>query len=248
MQGLITAAGLGIRAKTGKWFRKVMLPVYDVRDSEVVIRPIIDCVIERMESIGISDITVVLDPSDAVTCGYIRNSRGEVSIEYLKDNKGFGDAVLAGSKNISGRFFLNAGDGIILDSDVLKDLKESRFQSTLALMKVDNPTGYGVAECELIERGVYQVKNVEEKPKEPKSNIALAAVYVLDESVLGHISRSVTGTKIELTDAIRKHMLGGNEVGGILLPRGQWQSVGNAGSYINVIKKTYSWANRHIYR
>ncbi len=244
MEGLITAAGLGIRAKTGRSFRKVMLPVYDVREGEVVIRPMIDCIIDRMKNVGIGDITVVLDPADRVTYDYLRSERPEALIEYQKkDCMGFGGAVLAGSKNINGRFLLNAGDGIILDARILESLKDSNFSSTLALMRVDNPTEYGIAECTPRGGGFYSVNNLEEKPREPKSNLALAAVYALDDGVISHIGKK--GANVELTDAIRGYILEGNDVAGMLLPKGEWQSVGKASSYLDVLKRTYVWANRN---
>ena len=242
MQGLITAAGLGVHANTGKWFRKVMLPVYDIRDGKLAIRPIIDCIIERMESIGIRDITAVLDPHDLVTAQYIKLNRSEVSIEYQKERRGFGDAVRAGSKNINGRFLLNAGDGILIDSSTLKGLAESHYNTTLALMRVRDPTRYGIAEYERIGKGAYRITGLEEKPQNPKSNLALAAVYALDEGVIGYIDKE--GENIELTPAIRAYMLAGNEIDGMLLRDGQWLSVGAAESYANVLRATLAWTRQ----
>lgn len=242
MQGLITAAGLGIRANTGRWFRKVMLPVYDIRDGKLAIRPIIDCIIERMESVGIRDITAVLDPQDLVTIQYIKLNRSEVSIEYQRERRGFGDAVRAGSKNINGRFLLNAGDGMLTDSSTLKGLVESHYKTTLALMRVKDPKRYGIAEYERIGKDVYKITGLEEKPQKPKSDLALAAVYVLDDGVTGYIDKE--GENIELTAAIRAYMLAGNEVDGMLLRSGQWLSVGSAESYADVLRATLAWTRQ----
>ena len=245
MQGLITAAGLGIRSNTGRWFRKVMLPVYDIRDGKLAIRPMIDCIIERMESVGIRDITAVLDPQDLVTIQYIKLNRSEVSIEYQRERKGFGDAVRAGSKNINGRFLLNAGDGMLIDSSTLKGLVESHYKTTLALMRVKDQKRYGIAEYERIGKGMYRITGLEEKPQKPKSDLALAAVYVLDDGVTDYIDKE--GKNIELTTAIHAYMLAGNEVDGMLLPTGQWLSVGTAESYADVLKSTFNWT-QHMLR
>ncbi|MEM3841651.1 MAG: sugar phosphate nucleotidyltransferase, partial [Candidatus Micrarchaeaceae archaeon] len=198
MQGLITAAGLGVRAHTGSLFRKVMLPIYDFRDEGIVIRPIIDCAIYRMKRIGINDITVVLDPADSVTYEYIKRAC-DVSVENGRATKGFGDAVLAGSKGINGRFMLNAGDGVILDYEIMERLKGSSFKSVLSLIRVKDPQLYGIAKCGAKRGGAYVVEEVVEKPKMPVANTAIAAVYVLDEDVVNYIPRS--GENIELTDA-----------------------------------------------
>jgi glucose-1-phosphate thymidylyltransferase len=240
MQGLITAAGLGKRAKTGNIFRKIMLPVYDFRDGEVVIRPIIDCIVNRMESIGISDITVVLDPSDAITRHYLKEQFGNLEFISQKVTRGFGDAVRMGLENIEGRFLLNAGDGILLHKDSMSKMVGSSFGTVLALMKVDNPKRYGVAEVAGSAGGAYIVKKVKEKPKHPKSNLALAAVYILDSSIRDYIAKS--GASIELTDAIDRYIHDKNEVHGMLLKKGEWQSVGSAESYLGVLKRTHMYA------
>ena len=242
MEGLITAAGLGIRANTGRWFRKVMLPVYDIREGELAIRPVIDCIIERMENVGIKDITVVLDPQDLVTEQYIKLNRSEVLVEYQKERRGFGDAVRLGSKNINGRFLLNAGDGMLVDIDALKGLVESHYKTTLALMKVKDPKRYGIAEYERIGKGTYRITGLEEKPQNPKSNLALAAVYALDDGVTDYIDKE--GENMELTTAIHAYMRDGNEVDGKLLQNGQWLSVGSAESYAGVLRATLTWARQ----
>ncbi|MGC8496339.1 MAG: nucleotidyltransferase family protein [Candidatus Micrarchaeia archaeon] len=245
MQGLITAAGLGTRANTGINFRKVMLPIYDVRDGKLVIRPLIDCIVERMKRVSIKDIVVVLDPSDSVTIQYIKSSGIDVSIEYQKERRGFGDAVRAGSKSIDGRFLLNAGDGILTDITALRKLKESRSGAMLALMKVKNPRKYGIAEYKTSKNGLYRIIGLEEKPQKPKSNMALAAVYALDKEIIDHIGRD--GVNIEFTDALRAYMLAGNRIDGILLHNNQWLSVGEVDSYVKVLKATFDWVQHMMH-
>ncbi|EQD43727.1 nucleotidyl transferase [mine drainage metagenome] len=244
MQGLITAAGVGNRAKTGPGLRKVMLPIYDIRHGELVIRPIIDCIIERMEGLGIRDIITVLDPSDIVTIQYVKSNRAEVSIEYQKERRGFGNAILTASKSLNGKFLLNAGDGVLLDIESYRALAESHSSSTLALMRVSNPERYGVAACSSIGGRTYRIVDVEEKPLHPRSNLALAAAYVLDKGVLDYISKS--GKNVELTSAIERYIASGNDVNGILLPKNQWLSVGNASDYLRVLGTTHRWALKKL--
>jgi glucose-1-phosphate thymidylyltransferase len=89
-----------------------------------------------------------------------------------------------------------------------------------------------------------KITDLEEKPQNPKSNFALAAVYVLDKGVIDYIGN--TGNNIELTDALRAYMLAGNEINGMLLRKGQWLSVGTAESYAGVLKSTFNWTQRML--
>jgi glucose-1-phosphate thymidylyltransferase len=72
---------------------------------------------------------------------------------------------------------------------------------------VNNPTAYGVAEFD--EDGV--VVGLEEKPKEPKSNYAVAGLYFYDRDVVAHakaLKPSPRG-ELEITDLNRRYLSAG---------------------------------------
>ncbi len=93
--------------------------------------------------------------------------------------EGTGHAVWTAREKISEGedVFIVFGD-TIFEYD-LKSLTEQRF-SSLAVKKVDDPRNYGVVELD--ENGF--VKNMQEKPKIPKSNFALAGVYYIKNAKL----------------------------------------------------------------
>ena len=69
---------------------------------------------------------------------------------------------------------------------------------------VSNPTAYGVAEFD--SDGV--VIGLEEKPKEPKSNYAVAGLYFYDQDVVAHakaLEPSARG-ELEITDLNRRYL------------------------------------------
>jgi len=59
VKGIITAAGKGMRSGLDGKFRKEMLPMYDIRNGKLILRPIIDLIIYRMMENNINDIAVV---------------------------------------------------------------------------------------------------------------------------------------------------------------------------------------------
>ncbi|BAB59671.1 glucose-1-phosphate thymidylyltransferase [Thermoplasma volcanium GSS1] len=241
LQGLITAAGLGTRSGASQFYRKEMFSIYDARDGKVVIRPIIDCVIYRMKISGIDDIIVVLDPKDEVTKKYIELSYPDVQIAYQTEKRGYGDAVHSALQFIHGPFLLNAGDGVLFDDNTEKRIVDSyKSGNRLIAFKVDDPRRYGVVEMD--ENG--NIAGLEEKPNLPKSNLALAAIYILDKSVLNEID---TGkANVELTDAIDRTIKKGVKSDVIEIDRSEWISVGLADRYADVVSETRIKALRKI--
>jgi len=124
--------------------------------------------------------------------------------------KGFGDAVLRSKGLIDETFIVHAGDTYIASNNCehLKKLLEvhSRHScsATLLVTAVENPRSYGIIGGEMIEKDVWIVNKVEEKPQKPWSNIAILPVYVFEIEIfdcLSKISPGVDG-EIQLTDGI----------------------------------------------
>jgi glucose-1-phosphate thymidylyltransferase len=99
------------------------------------------------------------------------------------------------------------GDNIFYGHGLQGLLAESARQTEGATVfgyYVNNPTAYGVAEFD--EDGV--VVGLEEKPKEPKSNYAVAGLYFYDRDVVAHakaLKPSARG-ELEITDLNRRYL------------------------------------------
>lgn len=238
MKGVITAAGLGKRSGLDGKMRKEMLPVYDVRNGKLVLRPIIDVIISGFLRQGIRRIAVVLDPSDRWTREYIETEFSDVQILYQEEKRGFGHAVLMAKDFVgSDSFILNAGDGLVLRKDVLPEIVKSSDSGVyLTLMQVTNPQRYGTAE--IIERDVgISVISVVEKSEAPPSNFALCALYGLPSDIFQHLEADSSHI-IELTPAINKLIASGSNTRAMVIDRTEWVSVGKAESYVDVLKLT----------
>lgn len=135
-----------------------------------------------------------------------------IKLSYIeqKEQKGTGHALLQAKDMLlkdtsekNRKVIVLNGDCIYSDKDI-----EACIVHNYAILgaEVKNPENYGVLEYENYDEkeGVGVLKNINEKPKEPASNLINAGLYVLDEGIfdiLSGITPSPRG-EIELTDAI----------------------------------------------
>lgn len=240
MKAVITAAGLGTRSGLNGKLRKEMLPIYDRREGEIVLRPMIDCIITRLQNAGISEFVVIVDPEDNYTREYVEREFTDIQFAYQREKRGFGDAVLKARPYVNDEpFILNAGDGIVLPQDhidrVVKTAVENRDSNILTLFRVPNPQRYGTARVE--KKGdILNVTEVVEKVTTPPSSLALAAFYSFSQGILDFIESK--GSNIELTPAINSMIKAGTRTIGLEIERPNWVSVGIAREYVDVLRRT----------
>lgn len=238
---LITAAGLGKRSGLNGHIRKELLPVYDCREGELVLRPMIDVIMHRYRSYGFNDFIVVLSRTDQRTRSYLNEFYPEVEIAFQEKPAGFGDAVRTASSLIEGKFILNCGDGVLIsrnDTDnFISTLKSGNFSMVLGLMEVENPSRYGVASVQ-VDNGYLKVTGVVEKPENPPGNLAIVAVYQLESSIFSEINR-IKGDNVELTPAINSLIQSGHRTAAVKVDRQDWLSVGRVQDYRDVLRKSY---------
>jgi UTP--glucose-1-phosphate uridylyltransferase len=139
-----------------------------------------------------------------------------VTFCYIRQKKalGLGHAVLTAKRIIgSDPFAVLLGDDII-DAKVpaLKQMMDvyKKYPATiLAIQKVPNSqTGsYGIINAKKIEDGVYQVKDLVEKPSpsEAPSNLAIIGRYILTPEIFSALEQTMPGKggEIQLTDGIK---------------------------------------------
>ncbi len=125
--------------------------------------------------------------------------------------KGFGDAVYK-ARVFTGKevFLVHAGDDLISSgnndhlSRLLKVHKNYNSDVTFLVEEIDDPKRYGVIIGKEIEDGVYQVRDIFEKPLRPQSNLATIAIYIF-KPIIYHAIRSTEpdqNYEVQLTDAI----------------------------------------------
>ncbi len=201
MKGLILAAGKGTRLRPLTYtVPKPLLPIAN--------KPTLVYAIEAMKKAGVVDIGVVVGEQGALIAAKLGNGAAlGVSLSYISqpEPKGLGHAVNCADDFICREpFMLYLGDTLYdADFSVYKQAFDKVNPDALILVSpVSDPQRYGIAE--VIEDRII---HLEEKPKQPRSNLALAGIYFFGPKVwevLPHLKPSGRG-ELEITDAA--HML-----------------------------------------
>jgi UTP--glucose-1-phosphate uridylyltransferase len=152
---------------------------------------------------------------------------------------GFGHAVLQ-ARVFAGDdpFLVHAGDAYVYCKDYghLRRLLSS-FQAgaecSLALRKVPDPRQYGVATGKSSD-GLVAIEEIIEKPKAPKSDLAVTPVYIFRQSIFDAIEEAGPGIggELQLTDGIQRLLQKGKKVVGVeLRPDESWIDIGTPSTY-----------------
>jgi len=152
---------------------------------------------------------------------------------------GFGHAVLQAKVFAGGEpFLVHAGDAYVYSADFghlrrLLSSFEDGAECTLALRKVPDPRQYGVATGKS-SRGLVAIDEIVEKPKAPKSNLAVTPVYVFRRSIFEAIEDAGPGIggELQLTDGIDTLLKEGKKIVGVeLRPDESWIDIGTPATY-----------------
>ena len=158
--------------------------------------------------------------------------------------RGFGDAVKYSESFVGNDDFLViAGDTLIPKGDkVIKKLMNTKLKgkndAILLLKEVPDPRRFGVAVINQT-KNKDTITNVEEKPKNPKSNLSIVALYRFGPSIFKALNEIQSGQKeLQLTDAIQKLIDWGGNVSAIHLNENDRViDIGTADSYLETITK-----------
>ena len=221
MKGLILSGGKGTRLRPLTFTQaKQLVPVAN--------KPVLFYGIEALREAGIEEIGIVVgDTKDEISEAAGDGSQFGVRISYIEQEAplGLAHAVLI-SENFLGKepFVMYLGDNILKKGikSLVEEFKEKKPNSLILLTEVPNPQIFGVAE---LEEG--KVVRLVEKPKKPKSNLALVGVYMFDSYIFEAVKaiKPSWRNELEITDAIQYLVEHGYEVHPHLVT-GWWKDTG----------------------
>ncbi len=197
MKALIASGGRGTRLRPITHTQnKHLIPIAN--------KPILYYAIEAAADAGIKEIGIVHNADSREVPEYIGDgSKWGVKISYIPQEKpgGLAQVVQLAEKFIAGdKFIFYLGDNMLIGGvkQFVDEFEKSECNCYLTLSKVKDPERFGVPE---IRDG--KIVRVEEKPKQPKSNFAVAGIYLYDH----HIFEAVKSLKpsargeLEISDA-----------------------------------------------
>jgi glucose-1-phosphate thymidylyltransferase len=242
MKGIVLAGGSGTRLyPLTLGVSKQLLPVYN--------KPMIYYPLSVLLLAGIRDVLLISTPEDMPLFKKLLGDGSHLGIKFQyapqpKPN-GLAEAFIIGKEFIGDESVcLILGDNIFYGShlsSLLEKAREKKEGATLFGYEVKDPERYGVVEFD--QNGT--ILSIEEKPKKPKSSIAVTGLYFYDNDVVEiahHLTPSARG-ELEITDVNKEYLKRGKASVHVMgrgftwLDAGTYESLMQASQFVQVIEE-----------
>ncbi|MEJ7650335.1 MAG: glucose-1-phosphate thymidylyltransferase RfbA [Nakamurella sp.] len=242
MKGIVLAGGAGTRLHPlTRAVSKQLVPIYD--------KPMIYYPLSVLMMAGIRDVLVITTPHDAPS--FVRllgdGSAWGMNISYAEqaEPNGLAEAFIIGADHIgTDTVMLVLGDNIFYGagfSQTLRRASETLDGCVLFGYSVADPERYGVGVLD----SDGKLVSIEEKPAEPKSNLAISGLYLYANDVVAKaaaLQPSARG-ELEITDLNNRYVAEGRAelvdlgAGFAWLDTGTHDSLLQAGQFVQVLEQ-----------
>lgn len=230
MKGIILAGGLGTRMMPlTKITNKHLLPIYK--------KPMIYYPIECLVKAGVRDILIVTGGGHSGDFLRLLGNGKDFGLKHINYTYQEGEGGIAAALDLAE--FFAAGEKIcvilgdnIIEKNIIKavsDFEKQPSGAKIILKEVPDPERFGVAE---IKNG--KITGIIEKPKQPKSNLAVIGIYMYDNEVFDVIKTLKPSDRgeLEITD-VNNYYLGKGALTYETLD-GWWSDAGTFDSLLRV--------------
>ncbi|MEV6398329.1 glucose-1-phosphate thymidylyltransferase [Streptomyces sp. NPDC051907] len=241
MKALVLSGGAGTRLRPiTHTSAKQLVPVAN--------KPVLFYGLESIAAAGITEVGIVVgDTAQEIEAAVGDGSRFGIDVTYIPQESplGLAHAVLI-SRDFLGDedFVMYLGDNFIVGgiTDLVEEFRERRPDAQILLTKVPDPRSFGVAELD----GAGRVVRLEEKPSQPRSDLALVGVYLFTPAVheaVRAIAPSARG-ELEITHALQ-HLIDSDRRVASTVIDGYWKDTGNVADMLEVNRSVLERLDPH---
>ena len=232
MKGVILAGGLGTRLyPLTKITNKHLLPVFD--------RPMIYYPIEALINAGVRDIMIVTGGKKSGDFLSLLGNGSDFGLKHLNYTYQKGEGGIAEALGLCEHWAAGEPVCVILGDNLIekniaravRNFAEQKTGAKIMLKEVHDPERFGVAEL----KG-DRVLGIEEKPKRPRSNLAVIGIYLYDARVFDIIKTLEPSDRgeLEITDVNNWYIRDGSMTYQVL--DGWWTDAGTFDSLLRAAK------------
>jgi glucose-1-phosphate thymidylyltransferase len=231
MKALVLSGGSGTRLRPiTHTSAKQLVPVAN--------KPVLFYGLEAIAEAGVTDVGIIVgDTAPAIEAAVGDGSKFGIKVTYIKQDAplGLAHAVLIAKEFLGDDdFVMYLGDNFIVGgiTGIVEEFAAHRPEAQIMLTRVSDPRSFGVAE---LDETTGRVKNLVEKPKQPKSDLALVGVYLFTPAIheaVASLKPSWRG-ELEITEAIQWLLDHGRTVSSTTIT-GYWKDTGNVTDMLEV--------------
>jgi glucose-1-phosphate thymidylyltransferase len=230
MKALVLSGGSGTRLRPiTHTSAKQLVPVAN--------KPVLFYGLEAIRDAGITDVGIVVgETAPAIRAAVGDGEAFGLNVTYIQQEAplGLAHAVLIAREFLGGDdFVMYLGDNFIVGgiAALVDEFRSGRPDAQIMLTQVPDPRQFGVAELD----ASGEVVGLEEKPRQPKSDLALVGVYIFTSAVheaVAQLGPSWRG-ELEITEAISWLIDNDRKVRSTTIT-GYWKDTGNVADMLEV--------------